>query len=604
MKTKLLKTLAISGVALTLGVATLTSCGGGYRTADIAEIVAWEEDSKTETDYLVCEGDAVVLKNVVISAFYSATEFSIQTIPPTDSSPINAIEVHSKAAVKGTYDLKDIVNVRGIVAVDPERGCAILTEASVSWGTGGESKCKGKGALYYYGNEYLERTSLTDPQQFPYYGIEYSGLLIELSLTIQEKPEDFTQGVENKLILGFPGEDYTLNEYAVYEVVLPAYDATDFETVSTWLDALEVGDTVALFHQQYYLGDSATFGQTIGGILSASLFRFKDVQLEVEIDGLYDEWGDVDTFDTVANRCTDVSTIVNDLSLQHECIYGWRVYEPKWNAGYGGYMIIGFLSYDPDAEIFENERVYNHYLEYLTAYSEGLADDEPYYSIKQYLDGYVLTWNDYVNGAHTATGSTITVITDNPDYITIQYLVDQTKHNARKQTFDQATNPASAKAAELVTDHLVSQYGYYGCIAEADLATYEANLLTPENRTNLASWTFNTTQSRTLGTKSDLHLYQIDFTYTGVEKEDAKALADGLEAQYVASSEWELVNTTAFSTPNYTTGVKKAYYNAESSILCYVKYSYLGGNDKATTVSLYACYVNAANVNDYISAIE
>lgn len=294
MKAKLLsKALVLVAV---FGLAACSKPGEEKLPAtSISAAIDWDDGSGSPT----LDGTVIRLADVIIGATYSENCFSVQKV---DGNQVYAIEVITTESIEGVYDVKDIVDVVGTVSSTDGRPQVI--DAKLTWGTGGEEACKGKGALNYYAD-------FTRPGWDYNINRSWSGRWTESTWQIASVPT-IVEGEATTFHVTFPGENLDVDDienYCIMDVHVPALNAEQAATVSEWASQFEVGDGVYLFAQVY-------FKDYVCLMLPYTSFRFQGTNAEVEITNV---------FETFAGAEAAVNTIINvDLpSFASDAVYSW-----------------------------------------------------------------------------------------------------------------------------------------------------------------------------------------------------------------------------------------------------------------------------------------
>lgn len=292
MKTKLFSKISlILATAVILGACTPNkpseSEGPQAEKVNVSAATGWDFESNAP----VLDGQLVRFEDVVVTATYSPTWISVAQYEGSTADDIvmYGIEVLLAEANDGTYDLKDVVTLEGVIS--STNGRPQLTDASITWGTAGQEVCEynkdveGTGGELWYSTIYegRERSWFTDA------GRADSSLWYELTVQMASVPS-FTAGQQTSFFVVFPGENDDLTDeenYSPIQVNVPALTETQAATLNTWAEDFQVGDFLKLFAQVWF--DSyAQF------ILPYDAFRFSATNEKTTVEGLYTDYSDVE----------------------------------------------------------------------------------------------------------------------------------------------------------------------------------------------------------------------------------------------------------------------------------------------------------------------
>jgi hypothetical protein len=488
MKAKLFKTLATGTLALVLGVAGLTSCtnpGPEARLASISELTAWD----TETRAPVCFGEFVQIKDVVITAQYGEWEYSVQNWPATNTESLTPIEVHFTPTEDWAFDVKDVVTITG--TVDSYLGHAILKDATAVWGTAGQEACDGAGPLYYYQNFNRGQWDYNVNRQ-------WSGVYIETTLQFASIPT-LEVGVESQIQFVFPGEDLDLtneDNYFSIDVIVPALTETQFAVVNEWLSNYQIGDGVYLFFQVYFHG-------YLGGILPYTSFRLNGTNQPKFLEGVYEEWGTINTADTAAFHVGDTFTTVWP-SLESEAAYSYVVTEGYEDDETGLPVVITTIyTYDTEAVILDIAEAVEAVTVNEDTHAAGWALVEINEENAAYVFAY-LTWEE-VEGEEGWVMNEYFVAFDNETSVEID-------HYGTEDTVDGGlaawANPATPIA--YLEFHALSHFGIYGFTA-ATSTSWTTGIVAPTLNAGLTLYAaaVDYSMARVLGRDSGIYLYDL-----------------------------------------------------------------------------------------------
>ena len=580
MKANLLKSLAISSIALVLGVSSLTSCtkpqGPVARTALISEAIAWDSETKAPA----CNGELLTLKDVVITAQYGANEFSVQNIPASNTDTLYSIEVHFKDGAASTFDVKDIITVTGTVS--SYLGHAILADATATWGTEGEEACKGKGGVYYY-------QDFTRGQWDYNMNRQWSGIYVELNLQFAEIPT-LTENTQSEIKFVFPGEDLDLtneNNFFSIDVIVPALSGEHYTKVNTWLSNFEVGDGVRLFFQVY-------FRNYVGGILPYTSFRFNGTNAPAFLDGVYTAWGNTSTPHTAAYRVSDSFT-TNWPSFESSLAYSYVVTE-GFEDDETGLPVIVVTAYTYQTIDVMNEILAT--IDSTTTFNET-TKASGWAIVDATETAFAVGYCTYSEEDGAWVVGDYAVVIDNESSVEIDLYIASEDSLVSAAGWTNATT-----CLQYLTVHSWYNYGIYGFLGTTEAAEYTTGLIAPSipNGVTLHSGWVDTSYSRIFGTASGIYFY--DLYWILFHSESTTAVLSQWLSDLVTASNFSVKNTTLL---NLVTGENSAalqcLYNAATGFVVIPYQDSITANDGVTQLDIiggYVFYVHSSLASEYI----
>ena len=241
MRNNLIKILAVSTIALTLG-----ACKGGKKETPATEVTI-QEALEMEGGNWKLAGQKIKVSNLALSARYG-NHFWGAYVPKTDSDSLMYIEAEVKDVPTFTTNENGYgadITLEGVLA--DVNGRPVLTDAVCTINSErekGKQASEGHGASVY-GYQSFNRSAFDQTMDRTSSGM----LLFDLTMQLASLPEDDTFSKQQFFYVTFPGENLDLEDeenYSPIPVVIPEGLAeTTIKNLKTFFSGKAVADFIS-----------------------------------------------------------------------------------------------------------------------------------------------------------------------------------------------------------------------------------------------------------------------------------------------------------------------------------------------------------------------